>query len=206
MAFTPRLETFHRRVRRGKDLATEIAKYSGWNDKGFRLFFQKTNHDADCLLPSTRAGIAYYLARSCIKLRFLAQILEYEEIFEALKTRKASLRFIIFTEWPLVLWLIEIFLNALYISVLKLRASMTPEEHARVISDFTSPGTNMTRLLTVEPPDRMLANCSNRAREDLNATMQALGRANRTGQNRPQKAWILTQKRSINMFTEARIC
>lgn len=33
---------------------------------------------------------------------------------------------------------------------------MTAEEHARVISDFTSPGTNMARLLTVKPPDRML--------------------------------------------------
>ncbi|CAK41777.1 hypothetical protein AnigIFM59636_002934 [Aspergillus niger] len=51
---------------------------------------------------------------------------------------------------------------------------------------------------------RRITECSRWAREDLNAAVQALGRANRTGQNRPQKAWILTQKRSINMFTEAR--
>ncbi|PYH28337.1 uncharacterized protein BO87DRAFT_322441 [Aspergillus neoniger CBS 115656] len=89
---------------------------------------------------------------------------------------------------------------------------MSPEEHARVIADFTSPGTGVAVLLTTFATGAVGLNlqteCSRiivaEPGKNLNAIIQALGRAHRTGQKQKQKAWILTQQRSINMFVESR--
>lgn len=48
------------------------------------------NYNTDCLTPSTRAGIAYYLVHSCVKLRFLAGVLEQDNVFKALKIKEST--------------------------------------------------------------------------------------------------------------------
>lgn len=63
-------------------------------------------------------GQAHYLAVDSPKLRYLAKIFLDEGAFSSTHPR----RFIVFAQWPFVLWLVEMFIDALSLPYVVVRA------------------------------------------------------------------------------------
>ncbi|PLB54734.1 hypothetical protein P170DRAFT_470179 [Aspergillus steynii IBT 23096] len=103
-----------------------------------------TGDFADCP-PQTRALAARYLAYDCPKLRMLAKLLHDEGAFVV---DGEPNRFIVFCQWPLTLWVTELFIDALGIDYEVIRSSVAMEKRPLIAEWFNDPASTCRVLLT----------------------------------------------------------
>jgi hypothetical protein len=107
LAYSPSLEILHRDPSlRGKTYADQVRSWSNYPDYGLTWFLQKTKRDYAMTIPRDRADCAVYLAMSTPKLRYLCRILLQKVV-------RGNKRLLIFTDWPMVQWHLEMFLKNL---------------------------------------------------------------------------------------------
>ncbi|KAI9374719.1 hypothetical protein BJX61DRAFT_532170 [Aspergillus egyptiacus] len=209
LAFSTKLDRFCLRISARHDLIDRVQHYAGKEDRGFGIFYANTTLDLTVPAPSDPLLQACYLAMDAPKLRYLLKILHDEGAFNT--TAAKPPRFIVIANWPLVLWVTEMFLNSLSIPFVSMRPNMPAEDRKKAISYFTSTkyrcqilltnytcgtkGLNLdrecSRIVILEPP--------------LNNKIlfQAIGSVHRAGQKSRQKVWILFQDRTFNRWLEA---
>lgn len=123
VAFSPLLDVFLKRVHNtfGPDIDAFAQR---GNDCGFGLFYNRTVESSRHGLPTNRMILVQYLLADCPRLRFLFHLL-YQE--GALELSGDAARFLIFTNWPMTRWLVEMFLSGLGVDFVVINASMTAE-------------------------------------------------------------------------------
>ncbi|KAH2136075.1 hypothetical protein KXV68_009217, partial [Aspergillus fumigatus] len=87
-------------------MAAAIGKSIEWGDCGFADFCQ-----------------AYYLTMDAIKLRYLMRIFYQEGLFSMGEGLWPW--FLVFVHWPMVMWLVEMFLDSIGVNYVTIRAMMT---------------------------------------------------------------------------------
>ncbi|KAI9035035.1 uncharacterized protein KD926_004699 [Aspergillus affinis] len=211
LAFYPRLEILYRRLGKKRSRAASVARYAAQGDLGFNTFFRKTTLDPVCMPPSTRFAMAFYLAAHCVKLRYLCRILEAEGLFGPVAAPGAPHpRFLIFTQWPTVRWVVLMFLHALGVEVTTIVAGMTTDERAHAANTFNAPDSGVSVLVTSFQTGAVGINLHDQCSraifmeppQGVNGALQAMGRLHRLGQRYPQKVWILSQVQSFDAHVE----
>lgn len=151
---------------------------------------------------------ADYLARECPRLRYLLRIFNAEGLFaEANVTRP---RFIVVCHWPIVAWLVEMFLRALSLNYVTIAAGSSMDDRSDAATKFTDPRSSCTVLLTTYNLGGMGLDLHRECSRvvlmepalNLNAEFQAIGRVYRLGQREPQKVWRLFQDYTIAHWVE----
>lgn len=148
-----------------------------------------------------------YLLADCLRLRFLFHLL-YQE--GALELSRDATRFLIFTNWPMTCWLVEMFLSGLGVDFVVINASMTAEHRSAMVEKFNDPDSTVRVLLTTFSCGSLGLNLHSQCSRVVlletplnhNATIQTLGRVHRLGQTRQQRAWILFQDHTIQRYVE----
>lgn len=205
LSFSLTLDDYYRRADDKSDtMAAAIGKSIERGDRGFADFWWRTCEGARHIMPTTRLGQAYYLTTDAIKLRYLMRIFYQEGLFSTGEGPRP--RFLVFVHWPMVMWLVEMFLDSIGVNYVTIRATMTDSAQREAAEQFISVdskcdvlltsyqcgthGLNLhgqcSRVVLLEPPLNM------------NTLFQAVGRVHRLGQGVEQKAWILFQEYSIS--------
>ncbi|KAH3002676.1 hypothetical protein KXV52_000701, partial [Aspergillus fumigatus] len=200
LSFSLTLDDYYRRADDESDtMAAAIGKSIERGDRGFADFWWRTCEGARHMMPTTRLGQAYYLTTDAIKLRYLMRIFYQEGLFSTGEGPRP--RFLVFVHWPMVMWLVEMFLDSIGVNYVTIRATMTDSARREAAEQFISVdskcdvlltsyqcgahGLNLhgqcSRVVLLEPPLNM------------NTLFQAVGRVHRLGQGVEQKAWILFQ-------------
>jgi superfamily II DNA/RNA helicase len=97
-----------------------------------------------------RAEVAYYLASDAPKLWYLAKILQDEGVLQGPygKDGKRPGRMLVFCRYPLVMWLVEMFLDALGVPFTTIKSSMNMEQRTAAYGYFNDPNSDCAILLT----------------------------------------------------------
>ncbi|KGO38096.1 Helicase, C-terminal [Penicillium expansum] len=207
IAVYPKMDLFLRNSAHSV-LAAEITSYGDWGDDcGFGLFFARTVQDRSVDLPTSRMAVARYLAYDCPRLRFLLHLLWTEGTLAESGNRP---RFLVYCNWPCTRWLVEMFLAALGVDFVVIRAGMSLDARTTAIQRFTNLASTTTVLLTTYNCGalglNMHAQCSRvvlmEAPQNYNSVFQTVGRIHRLGQTHPQKAWLLFQDHTIQRLME----
>ncbi|PYH93872.1 hypothetical protein BO71DRAFT_326603 [Aspergillus ellipticus CBS 707.79] len=207
IAFSPRLDSFISRIGHSP-FADKIESLIQLEDRGFALFLAMTTKDPACMTESSRLPAVYYLACDCPKLRLLAKILQDAGVFSTTGTRP---RFVVFLQWPLIMWLTEMFIDALSLPYTVIRSSMSMKERVAAANYFTDPNSDCVVLLTeynYVTPDLNLHKACSRAillepPLDMSVVLQAVGRLHCQGQTHPQKATVLFSQSTISRYIES---
>lgn len=126
--------------------------------------------------------------------------------------KKQTPRFLIFCHWPMVMWVTEMFLDALGVEHVTIRSSMSPEPRTIAANKFTSRDSRCDVLITTfnfgATGLNLHENCSRvivlEPALNINTLLQSVGRvAKGLGQTEPQKVWILFQDHTICRYLEA---
>ena len=207
IAVHPKLDLFLRNSAHHV-LSADITTYGDWgDDHGFGIFFARTVQDRSADLPTSRIAVARYLAHDCPRLRFLLHLLWTEGTLADSGPRP---RFLVYCNWPCTRWLVEMFLAALGIDFVVIRAGMSLDSRTAAVQRFTNPSSTTTVLLTTYNCGalglNMHAECSRvvlmEAAQNYNNVFQTVGRIHRLGQTQPQKAWLLFQDHTIQRLIE----
>jgi hypothetical protein len=159
------------------------------------------------MLPTTRLGQAYYLTTDVMKLRYLFWIFYKEGL---LSTGEGPRPHFLFIHWQMVMWLVEMFLDAIGVNYVTIRAVMTDSARRAAAKQFTSVESNCDVLLTSYQCGAHGLNLHGQCSRvvllepllNMNTLFQAVGRMHRLGQDVEQKAWILFQEHSISRWIE----
>ncbi|KAL4777915.1 hypothetical protein BJX76DRAFT_363239 [Aspergillus varians] len=208
LSFCPKLDAFTAKVGKSRTWIDSLAKYMDRQDLGFSLFWSSTRKERGDCVPANRLGEAHYLMSECPKLRLLLDLMFQEGMFISTSAEKP--RFLIFCQWPLVLWYASMFLHAISVPFVSIRSSMNESARAQAKSAFTDPNSNISVLITTYAVGAHGLNlqgaCSHvvllEPALNLNTLIQALGRIHRIGQKLKQKAFILFQDQSISRWFE----
>ncbi|KAK6822118.1 hypothetical protein RU639_006778 [Aspergillus parasiticus] len=191
-------------VTKEQGLSAYIAKYLERPDLGFSFFYTYTRKDTRVLVPPTIVGQAIYLASESAKLRYLARLFEKEGLSDG-----DSGRWLVFTHWPLVMWMTEMFLDTLSIPYVVIRSQMTAGQRNEAVAAFTASISPYKVLLTTYTCGAFGLNLQTHCNrvvclEPLNlATLfQGSGRVHRVGQTKEQPVWILFGDHTISRFIE----
>lgn len=92
---------------------------------------------------------ALYLAGDAPKLRYLLAIMFYEGVWKPdLAPKECPPRFAVFYRWPLVMWMVHMFLDALGLRVATIESHHKAEERDAAKAYFTNPESDCQVLLT----------------------------------------------------------
>lgn len=149
-----------------------------------------------------------YLAVECPRLRYLLRIFDAEGLFANTDTDRP--RFIIVCHWPVVGWLVEMFLHALGLKYVTIAGGSRMADRSDAVAKFTDRRSACTVLLTTYNCGALGLNlhthCSRLVLMEpslnFNAEFQAIGRVHRLGQRKPQKVWRLFQDHTISRWIE----
>jgi hypothetical protein len=94
------------------------------------------------MMPITRLRQAYYLMTDTVKLRYLLRIFYQGGLFKAGEVRRPQ--FLLFVRWPMVMWIVEMFLDAISVKYLTIRATMTDGARRDAFERFTSADSDCT--------------------------------------------------------------
>ncbi|KAL4806742.1 hypothetical protein BDV18DRAFT_168363 [Aspergillus unguis] len=212
LAFSTRLDQFVSRVNARYDLTDPLKDHAERQDRGFALYYANTALDPAVPMPSSPLLQASYLAMETPKLRYLLKILHDEGAFnESTSAETKPPWFIVVAHWPLILWVIEMFLNSLCISFVTIRPSMSAKDRRKAISTFVSMKKSCQVLLTN-------FNCKSKAQNlhtvcsrmvimepplNMERTFEAISAIHRSGQKEEQKVWLLFQDQTFSRWMEA---
>ncbi|KAJ5689111.1 hypothetical protein N7462_003503 [Penicillium macrosclerotiorum] len=176
-------------------------------DRGFSSFWSRSHVDRADRIPTTRIAQASYLAHECPRLRYLLLLFHQEGLWKA---TGAPSRFLIFCHWPMTMWVVEMFLDALSLDFVSIRAGMPSEMRTAAIAQFTKEVSTTNVLVTTYNCGatglNMHANCSRvvlmEPALNFNSLFQTIGRIHRLGQTAPQRAWVFFQDHTIQRWVE----
>lgn len=149
---------------------------------------------------------AAYLATECPRLRYLLRIFDVEGLFAEASTTRP--RFIVVCHWPIVAWLVEMFLRALGLRYVTIAAGSSMNDRTEAATNFNDPRSDCTVLLTTYNLGGLGLNLHTECSRvvlmepslNFNAEFQAIGRVHRLGQREPQKVWHLFQDHTISRW------
>jgi hypothetical protein len=148
LSFSVTLDDYYRRADDESDtMAAAIGKSIERGDRGFADFWWRTSEGARHMLPSTRLGQAYYLMTDAAKLRYLLRIFHREGLFST-AGKGPRPRFLLFIHWPMVMWLVEMFLDLIGVNYVTIRATMTDGARQEAAERFILADSSCDVLLT----------------------------------------------------------
>lgn len=109
-----------------------------------------------------------HLAADCVKLRYLLKYLQDEGAFDL--SRQNPPRYIIFVQWLLVLWLVEMLIDALSLNYVAILHS--PQCTHFAVNEFNNPESRCQVLLTTFDPGIIPCPCAVRTRRYYGATSE----------------------------------
>lgn len=214
LAFSPLLDKFIRKLSSRKELGRDMKGLLSGADRGFSVLWAATSgKDSTKTIPATRAAQATYLAKDCPRLRYLVRIMDRMGAFDkpaSESTQKGLPRFLVLCRWPLLAWLVEMFLVAMGIKYRRIHPGLFPQTRVNIVASFNSPESEATVLLTTYSCDSLGLN-DHRAFSNLvlmepdqhiNGQFQAIDRIHRIGQTQPQRVWILFMEHTINRYID----
>ncbi|PYH95680.1 hypothetical protein BO71DRAFT_473565 [Aspergillus ellipticus CBS 707.79] len=210
LAFTPKLLLLADYLSTDRTLSAQVNKWVARKDKGLFFYHQKTRDvvSRGDLLPQDPLRRAIYLMIGCPKLHLLLMLFQEEGLFNPDPAQRP--RFILFAQWPLVLWVVEMFLFSLGINYAVIRPNTTTDDRNAIIAKFNSPQSNLTVLLTVygcAALDLNLHGSCSRAvvlepARNYSSLFQVIGRVHRLGQTKAQRVWIFFSPGTISRWLE----
>ncbi|KAJ5389662.1 uncharacterized protein N7496_000730 [Penicillium cataractarum] len=133
-AFSPLLSKYLDSGTRAQTLSQFIGRLVNGADNGFEAFFLATCRDVSIPRLKDATEQAYYLCRRCSRLAMLLRIFDLEGAFVHPRPR-----FLLVCHWPMVAWMVEMFVVRLGLRTVSVTASKTAEECAAAVTEFTSP-------------------------------------------------------------------
>lgn len=172
-------------------------------DQGFDAFFYGTCLNTSIPRLKGAPEQAYYLCRRSPRLSMLLRILDLEGAFAAPRPR-----FLIVFHWPIVVWMVEMFVCRLGLRTVSVTASKSPEERAAAVAEFTSARSACQVLITTYNCGatglNLHASCHVvillESAPNFNLETQAIGRVHRVGQMHPQRAYRFFQDHTIGRY------
>ncbi|GLI77524.1 hypothetical protein PoHVEF18_005814 [Penicillium ochrochloron] len=214
LGFSPLLDKFIRKLAGQEELGHYIKGLLSGADKGFSVFWAATSGEKSTkTIPSTRAAQATYLAKGCPRLRYLVRILDSMGVFDKPapgSDPKSLPRFLVLCQWPLSVWLVEMFLVAMGIKYRRIHPGLLPQNRVDIVASFKSAESEARVLLTTYRCGSLGLN-DHRAFSNLvlmepdqhiNGQFQAIDRIHRIGQQQPQRVWILFMEHTINRYID----
>ena len=185
MAFSPTLERFASASRR--NLVKDMDRYQAHGDHGASYFVKNAALNYAMSVPRLRSDVASYLAYSSVKLRYLSWILLHVVI-------TGKRRLLIFARWPMLGWIVEIFLLNLALNVSSLCSIHLEEERTRKITRFNDSSSTVEVLVTTYATCALGVNLHKSCADlvmlqpavNANTALQTIGRIHRLGQSRKQ--------------------
>lgn len=179
----------------------------GAKDHGFTAFWAATNANDDYLRPLDSIYQVHWLINKCPRLQELLRILDQEGAFDS-TTLSERPRFLVFSHWPIICWIIEMVLQRIGLKTVSITAAKSPEERALAAAEFNNPNSVCQVLNTTYNTGGTglnLHSCCNvvilmEPAPNFNLETQAIGRVHRIGQTRPQRAYRLFQDHTINRY------
>lgn len=181
----------------------ELAEKDG--DYGASLFFRQTRPDANLLPPTTRLGMAYYIAQSSPKLRYLCKLI-LRHVYDK------GEKMVVWYRWPVEGWLVSMLLDVLGIKFMHIGSTTDAAEREKLLEQWQEPehavrilvasvlvlgaGTNMQKGCHV-------AVCLSMA-DNINQHVQILGRQHRYGQQHEQVFYVITLVKSYDQILQAK--
>lgn len=202
MSYSPSLEGLYQATY-GKNKVLDINRWGDYHDHGLTWFMTKAKHNYAMPTISNRASCAYYLANSSPKLRYLCKLLLAKVIDQ-------KRRLLIFAEWPMTQWHLEMFLMNLGFHTLSLQSKHTDEEKIIIVNKFNDPKSNIDILVTTYRTCIVSINlhkaCSDCVMVEpainTNMVLQTIGCVHQLDQNVPQTITILFLNHSFNRHIE----
>ncbi|KAI9927897.1 hypothetical protein ASPWEDRAFT_29289 [Aspergillus wentii DTO 134E9] len=211
LAFFPKLDQFVQSVGGSKALLAQAKKYVEGDDRGFSFFHVCVSKDRAAMAPETRLGQAHYLAHDCPKLRYFAIILLDEGAFEVSEMHELP-KFLILVNWPLVQYIVEMFIDALSIEYATVSPSMSPRARMHAVEHFTSKDNHCQVLITTFSCGDLSFNLHHHCSRvivleptfGMKSLFEVIGQVHRPGQGEKQKIFILFQDHTISRWLEYR--
>ena len=205
LGFNLKLDDYLMAAGASESVSEAIGKIVGAKDHGFIAFFEATSIDGAYLRPVDAIHQAHYLIHHSPRLKEMLRILDREGAFSPIQPRP---RFLIFSHWPIVCWIIEMVLQRLCIKTVSITAAKTPEERALAAAEFNNPNSACQVLNTTYNTGgtglNLHACCAivilMEPAPNFNLETQAIGRVHRIGQAQPQKAYRIFQDHTINRY------
>ncbi|KAJ5745350.1 SNF2-related protein [Penicillium odoratum] len=206
LAFHPKLDTFLNLegiLNTHNEHILEIAKQG---NLCFELFWHLTANGRSNSIPRIKFDQARYLLCESPRLKYLLKIF----LEEGLTPSSAKPRFVIFCNWPMTLWLVQMLLNALSLDFVSITSHMGVSDRTEAIDCFNDPNNNCSVFITTYSLGAFGLNLQNNCSRLIlmesainnNRIFHAIGRMHRLGQRNPQKIWFLFQDSTIQRWME----
>ncbi|KAJ6110479.1 hypothetical protein N7486_002714 [Penicillium sp. IBT 16267x] len=174
----------------------------------FELFWQLTVDGQFNAPPRIRFDRARYLLCQSPRLKYLLKIF----LAEGLTPSSAKPRFVIFCNWPMTVWLVQMLLHALSLEFTSISSPMGVADRSEAINRFNDPNNNCSVFITTYTLGAFGLNLQNSCSRlvlmesaiNYNRVFHAIGRMHRLGQKEPQKIWYLFQDSTIQRWMEWR--
>jgi SNF2 family DNA or RNA helicase len=201
LSFATTLERLVRKV--NENGVNDVNRWREMTDGGARWFVGQTKLDYGLPVPTDCQSIAEYLAAGSPKLAYLSLVL-----MEVVLEKKEKL--IIFCEWPMVAWLVEMYLRMFGIPYLAIRSSTELNDRLVVMAQFNDLKDEnlilVTTFRTCSLGINLQESCCNMVilepAKNINTLLQAIGRIHRVGQTREQNIVVLFANGTFNRWQE----
>ncbi|HEY0206645.1 MAG TPA: SNF2-related protein [Acetobacteraceae bacterium] len=205
----PELEAFAVGKKRPGKKTWRVAEINAqreqFNDLGAALFHERFRYRRFEPQYDTRPTFTARLVGASPKLKCLLALLRDIVL---VNRRKA----LVFVQWPMNLWLVEVVLAMANFKVISIRSQNTAAEREEAVEDFNDPSHEsqalVTSYLTTATSVNLQRGCCDVIFVDIaanaNTALQAIGRVFRIGQPRPQQIWILVLDHSYDQVSQAR--
>lgn len=208
LAFHAKLDTFLNLEGISKQYTEHITDIAKEGNMCFELFWQLTVDGQFNSLPRIRFDRAKYLLCQSPRLKYLLKIF----LAEGLTPSSAKPRFVIFCNWPMTVWLVQMLLDALSLEFASITSPMGIADRTEAMNRFNDPNKNCSVFITTYTLGAFGLNLQNNCSRlilmesaiNYNRVFHAIGRMHRLGQKEPQKIWYLFQDSTIQRWMEWR--
>lgn len=208
LAFHAKLDTFLNLEGISNQYTEHIPDIAKEGNMCFELFWQLTVDGQFNSLPRIRFDRAKYLLCQSPRLKYLLKIF----LAEGLMPSSAKPRFVIFCNWPMTVWLVQMLLDALSLEFASITSPMGVSDRTEAINRFNDTNNNCSVFITTYTLGAFGLNLQNNCSRlilmesaiNYNRVFHAMGRMHRLGQKEPQKIWYLFQDSTIQRWMEWR--
>ncbi|KAJ5649628.1 SNF2-related protein [Penicillium longicatenatum] len=208
LAFHAKLDTFLNLEGISNQYTEHVADIAKEGNMCFELFWQLTVEGKINPPPRIRFDRARYLLCQSPRLKYLLKIF----LAEGLTPSSAKPRFVIFCNWPMTVWLVQMLLHALSLEFAAITSPMSVADRTEAINRFNDSNNDCSVFITTYTLGafglNLQSNCSRlvlmESAINYNRVFHAIGRMHRLGQKEPQKIWYLFQDSTIQRWMEWR--
>ncbi|KAJ5947658.1 SNF2-related protein [Penicillium verhagenii] len=206
LAFHSKLDAFLNVESIANQYTPHIPEIAKEGNLCFELFWQLTADGTCNAPPRIRFDQAKYLLSGSPRLRYLLKIFRSE----GLTPSSAKPRFVVFCNWPMTVWLVQMLLHALSLECVSITAPMSAAERSEAIVRFNDRNNNCSVFVTTYSLGAFGLNLQNSCSRlvlmesaiNHNRIFHAIGRMHRLGQQEPQKIWYLFQDSTIQRWMD----